>query len=513
MVQISGITVSSSTSGASRTRSRSVQEAGTVHTHSDCSGCQRPTNEMPELPEVEATRRLVDQVVGERVLSVTTRETGGGPRDGLFDDIIVAEGVTEAELASALLHRVVSGTGRKGKQMWIELSAAEPPPSSRRKGTATKGGTPRSRALIKTESGGDRQDPAAAPAAPLPADPTSGAGAGAGAAAPTTTHSLLIHLGMTGSLHVRGRAVDSIKYKSTPGSAADAEVWPPRFTKLLLTFASGAEIAFADPRRLGRLLLRDSPVTTSPIADLAPDPTHRNTALTVPFAVEVLGKTVANIKAVLLDQRRLCCGVGNWVCDDVLLEAQIHPETSCSTLSLGDVVRLVDALHHIVSTACRANADSAHFPRHWLFHARWRQGPRGQLKLDDGRVAMFSTVAGRTTVHIPSVQRKSGPPAVNLVKQTKPKAAAKTNQPTSTASPKKVARTAGRAGKLTKRKKSLQVNYAPKLAPSEGVAITPSRGSAASRKVKREPPAAASRAASATAGRKLRSSASVARAV
>ena len=47
---------------------------------------------MPELPEVEATRRLVEShVKGDTVTHVSAREAGGGPRHGLFDDIVVAE--------------------------------------------------------------------------------------------------------------------------------------------------------------------------------------------------------------------------------------------------------------------------------------------------------------------------------------------------------------------------------------------------------------------------------------
>lgn len=140
---------------------------------------------------------------------------------------------------------------------------------------------------------------------------------------------------------------------------------------------------------------------------LAPDPTLGE-GVTLDHATRVLGSTSAPMKAVLLDQQKLCCGIGNWVCDDVLLHAEIHPEAAANTLAPHQVRRLVDAIHTICRTACDVNADYAFFPRHWLFHERWGTGRKGQHTLGDGRVVMYSVVAGRSTVHIPALQKKGG---------------------------------------------------------------------------------------------------------
>jgi len=48
---------------------------------------------MPELPEVEAERRFVEQwLVGKVIASVCALEQGGGPRSGLYDEKVIAEG-------------------------------------------------------------------------------------------------------------------------------------------------------------------------------------------------------------------------------------------------------------------------------------------------------------------------------------------------------------------------------------------------------------------------------------
>jgi formamidopyrimidine-DNA glycosylase len=66
---------------------------------------------MPELPEVEAARRLVRQrLVGRRLAEVSAR-----------DDRIVFAGLTPQQVVKALRGARVRGVGRKGKHFWLEL--------------------------------------------------------------------------------------------------------------------------------------------------------------------------------------------------------------------------------------------------------------------------------------------------------------------------------------------------------------------------------------------------------
>ena len=44
---------------------------------------------MPELPEVESARKLVQtHCLGSKIIRFVSNEQGNGPRHGLFDDII-----------------------------------------------------------------------------------------------------------------------------------------------------------------------------------------------------------------------------------------------------------------------------------------------------------------------------------------------------------------------------------------------------------------------------------------
>ena len=58
-----------------------------------------------------------------------------------------------------------------------------------------------------------------------------------------------------------------MQYKSFTVS----EDWPPRFCKCEIIFDGGVRLGFSDPRRLGRILLRQNAVAENPIAALARD--------------------------------------------------------------------------------------------------------------------------------------------------------------------------------------------------------------------------------------------------
>jgi formamidopyrimidine-DNA glycosylase len=185
------------------------------------------------------------------------------------------------------------------------------------------------------------------------------------------------------------------------------EAWPPRFTKLELQFEAGNALAFCDPRRLGRLRLRADPQNEEPWRSLAPDP------LIDPIEkgrwLEVLAAKGCNIKALLLDQAALVSGVGNWVADEVLFHAGVHPESICRSLSDAQIDRLRAALTHVLNVAVSCGAKDEEFPRDWLFHYRWGKVP-GTVPGERGGAITFLTVGGRTSAVVLSRQRKGDAP-------------------------------------------------------------------------------------------------------
>jgi formamidopyrimidine-DNA glycosylase len=140
--------------------------------------------------------------------------------------------------------------------------------------------------------------------------------------------------------------------------------------------------------------------TQSDFDNLAPD------ALTMFDAEGLVGKAMG-IKALLLDQKRVMSGVGNWVADEVLYQSELHPEQTF--LSRAQAVTLQERLHIILNTAITCLDDREEFPESWLFHCRWgkRASNNGTtIKDPTGRTVVFLKAAGRTSAIVPSIQVK-----------------------------------------------------------------------------------------------------------
>lgn len=152
--------------------------------------------------------------------------------------------------------------------------------------------------------------------------------------------------------------------------------WPPKYWKFVLKMEGDpeCEAAFIDARRLARIRLIDAPAAelrnTTPLKENGPDPVIDKDILTAEWLLEKTRKKKVPIKAFLLDQANIS-GVGNWVGDEVLYNAKIHPEQYSNTLSDEQVKQLHDSLTYVCNLACGVLADSAQFPEDWLFKHRY----------------------------------------------------------------------------------------------------------------------------------------------
>ena len=207
----------------------------------------------------------------------------------------------------------------------------------------------------------------------------------------------VVHFGMAGGLHAPAAA--SVRLVSE-GNQPRPSGWPPRFTKLRLTFDDGGELVVTDARRLGRIRLRRDPRAEPPISRLGFD-----ALLGLPAAAEfadLLAERGAPIKALLLDQT-FAAGVGNWIADEVLYQARVAPHRRARSLSAAEARRLRTALKRVVETAVRVDSDSDRFPRGWLFHHRW--GRNAHAVTARGERIRHDTIGGRTAAWVPAVQR------------------------------------------------------------------------------------------------------------
>ncbi|XP_039142173.1 LOW QUALITY PROTEIN: formamidopyrimidine-DNA glycosylase [Dioscorea cayenensis subsp. rotundata] len=294
---------------------------------------------MPELPEVEAARRALEEhCVGKRIRKCVAA-----------DDAKVIDGVPHSVFESSLTGKTIVATHRKGKNLWLQLDSP-----------------------------------------PFPS----------------------FQFGMAGAVYIKGVAVT--KYKRAVVS--DEEEWPSKYSKVFVELEDGLEFSFTDKRRFARVRLLEDPTGVPPISTLGPDALTELMPLDE-FVHSLSEKKIA-IKALLLDQSFIS-GIGNWVADEVLYQACIHPLQPAASLSKESCQSLHRCIKEVIQYAVEVDADSTHFPIEWLFHVRWGK-KSGKL---NGKKIDFVTAGGRTSAFVPELQKligaQSGKTVVQATKRSK----------------------------------------------------------------------------------------------
>ncbi len=195
-----------------------------------------------------------------------------------------------------------------------------------------------------------------------------------------------IHLGMTGEL----KCVD-VPYSSEKHDH-------------LVLFTAKHALVFEDPRMFGRVQFSqgaESPAWWSSIA-----PAISSEKFTVASVADFLRrrkKTV--IKAVLLMQEKFP-GIGNWMADEILWRAEIHPQRLAGSLNDEEIKALHRETRWVAREALRiVGKDFDDLPQSWLFPHRWQTGgtcPKTGVPLERAEIG------GRTTCWSPGRQIMPG---------------------------------------------------------------------------------------------------------
>ncbi|KAK2994488.1 hypothetical protein RJ640_021293 [Escallonia rubra] len=198
---------------------------------------------MPELPEVEAARRAIeDHCTGKKIM-----------RSVIADDPKVIDGVSPSDFQAALLGRTIVAAHRKGKNMWLQLDS--PPFPSFQFGMAGAiyiKGVPVTKYKRSVVNDTDEW--------------------------PSKYSKLFIELAFS-NLH------DPIKIKKK------------------IKLDDGLELSFTDKRRFAKVRLLSNPASVPPISELGPDAFLE--PMTIDEFVNSLSKKKIGIKALLLDQAKI----------------------------------------------------------------------------------------------------------------------------------------------------------------------------------------------------------------
>ncbi|KAH9715246.1 Formamidopyrimidine-DNA glycosylase [Citrus sinensis] len=269
---------------------------------------------MPELPEVEAARRAIEEhCIGKKIV-----------KSIIADDNKVIDGVSASDFEASVLGKTILSAHRKGKNLWLRLDSP-----------------------------------------PFPS----------------------FQFGMTGAIYIKGVAVTQYKRSAVK----DTDEWPSKYSKFFVELDDGLELSFTDKRRFAKVRLLNDPTSVPPISELGPDALLE--PMTVDEFTDSLSKKKITIKALLLDQSYIS-GIGNWIADEVLYQAKIHPLQTAASLSKKSCATLLKCIKEVIEKALEVGADSSQFPR---------------KKID------FITAGGRTTAYVPELQKLNGVQAAKAV--------------------------------------------------------------------------------------------------
>lgn len=148
--------------------------------------------------------------------------------------------------------------------------------------------------------------------------------------------SLLVHLGMTGKLHVEpdgGELVPEELHKHVQG---------------VLRLNGNRRLVFTDSRTFGKLAVsRELPFLES----MGPEPLDDD--FPAESVAQKLAKKNVKIKAAILDQS-LVAGLGNIYADEVCFLARVHPETRANTIPIEKLRELVSYMEPVLRRAINA---------------------------------------------------------------------------------------------------------------------------------------------------------------
>lgn len=196
-------------------------------------------------------------------------------------------------------------------------------------------------------------------------------------------HWLGVHLGMTGK------------------TCTQAEDYSPaKHDHLVIEMKSGLKLVYADPRLFGRIRYAQTKSPPDWWSSLPPEIlTDSFTLRHMEDFLQRRGKSP--LKAVLLMQECFP-GIGNWMADEILWRAGIHPAEPAGELKPKQRKELYIHLQEVCRDALEViGSDWGRPPDKWLFNHRWKDGgtcPKSGCALTREKIG------GRTTCWSPKLQ-------------------------------------------------------------------------------------------------------------
>lgn len=157
----------------------------------------------------------------------------------------------------------------------------------------------------------------------------------------TAVGTLIIHLGMSGSLRV-----------FTSSNVPDVQ----KHDHLDIVFINGSILRFHDPRRFGAVLWYIGAIEHHPLlAKLGPEPLSDE--FNGSYLYDRLNKQKRAIKIAIMDNKNVV-GVGNIYANEALFRSQIHPATSALNLTSAQYIILAEKIKEVLQEAIIAGGST-----------------------------------------------------------------------------------------------------------------------------------------------------------
>jgi formamidopyrimidine-DNA glycosylase len=170
----------------------------------------------------------------------------------------------------------------------------------------------------------------------------------------------------------------------------------PKFGHIVIGFENGYYFAFENKRKFGRWDLVEDIAAYQKEHKLGKD--ARDLTFDE-FYDSIKNKKIA-VKKILMDQS-ICAGIGNWMADDILYQAQIHPEQKTNTIYKEGFQKVFDKMQYVIETAIELEAHYIDFPNHFLIHRRVKEA---DCFYSSGKIDKI-VVGGRATYYSPVWQK------------------------------------------------------------------------------------------------------------
>ena len=190
---------------------------------------------------------------------------------------------------------------------------------------------------------------------------------------------LVVHFGMTGRPNY---------YKDQ-----DAR---PKFGHIVLEFNNGFHFAFENKRKFGWWDLIDSIEEYKASHKLSDDARD----LKLEDFKDSLSNRKTHVKKIIMDQS-VAAGVGNWMADEILYQAKMHPKKKVEDMTGDDMETVFEAMKTVIEVAIENEAHYSDFPKNFLMHFR----EEGASCYHTGDEIQKIKLGGRATYFSPKWQK------------------------------------------------------------------------------------------------------------